>query len=395
VTERCDVLVVGAGPAGATAAIALRRHRPEWRVVLLDRADFPRDKACGDGVAPHAFEELALLGVHGVEGDAPPVHNLRLRAPDGTTAHGRSARPNRVIRRVELDARLVDAAVAAGAELHRHRVRDVQARSDGVEVDGRWHAPWLVAADGATSVVRARIGVAPAAPRHRAIAARAYGPAGPAHVEQRIDMVAAAWPSYAWSFPLGDGTANVGYGMRLTGLRSSAAGPTARQQLLDRIADAADGAYDPATVAIHPLPFSTGRPRPDHGRVLLVGDAAGLINPLTGEGIFYAIASGRMAGVALARAGDRGAAGPLYRAMLRRRFGRHFATTALLARLLDVPAVFPVAVAAARDPRVYDDVAEIGLGEGVLTPRLVAALLREGAVAARRAAVSRRSAAGP
>jgi geranylgeranyl reductase family protein len=371
--ERCDALVVGAGPAGAAAAIALRRYRPDWRVVLLDRADFPRDKACGDAIAAHAFDELARIGVHGVEGDAPPVPDLRLRAPDGTTVLGRGGRVNRVIRRVDFDARLVTHATAAGAELHRHRLRDLQVGRDAVVVDGRWRAPWLVAADGATSVVRRRLGIPPAGDRHRAVAVRAYGPAAPGQHEQRIDMVAEGWPSYAWSFPLGDGQANVGYGMRV-----SALGAHGRRALLARLADAADAEPDLATVAIHPLPLSTGRPRPDHGRVLLVGDAAGLINPLTGEGIFYAVASGRMAAAALARAGPGrgGRPGPLYRRMLRRRFGRHFATTALLARLLDEPRLFPAAVTAARDPRVFADLAEIGLGEGVLTPRLARAVLR-------------------
>ncbi|WP_370324443.1 NAD(P)/FAD-dependent oxidoreductase [Euzebya sp.] len=371
--ERADLVVVGAGPAGATAAITARRLRPGWRVVMIDRAAFPRDKACGDAIAWHAFAELARIGVTGVEGDAPPVDTLELTTPTGERARGTGRRANRVIPRTTFDARLVDHAVAAGVELVHHRVRDLTVDVDRVVVDGRFAAPHLIAADGATSVVRRRLGVPPAADRHRAVAARAYAPAEPGQSHQRIDVAGTGWPAYAWSFPLGDGRANVGFGMRVDAARDRLDGRV-RRTLEEGTRAAAAGPLEPGSLAVHPLPLSTGRPRPDHGRVLLVGDAAGLINPLTGEGIFYAVASGRMAATALALAPD--APGPLYRRMIRRRFGRHFATTAALARLLDLPAAMSVAMAAAQDPAVYDDIAEIGLGEGVLTPRLVWALTR-------------------
>lgn len=366
--QRVDAIVVGAGPAGATAAIALRRFNPGWQVVLVDRAAFPRDKSCGDAVAVHAFDELARLGITGVEGDAAPVDELRLTAPDGSGVVGRSRRPNRIIPRTVFDARLVRHAVDVGAELVRHRVRRLEVGPGSVTVDGRWSAPWLVAADGANSVVRRHLGVPTAEDRHRAVAVRAYAAAEPNQTHQRIDMVAQAWPSYAWSFPLGGGRANIGYGMRLSGMEGHG-----RQALLDGLHLVAEPPFD--DIAIHPLPLSTGRPRPDHGRVLLTGDAAGLINPLTGEGIFYAIASGRMAAIAISRQPSHGA-GELYGRMLRRRFGRHFATTSSLARLLDIPEMFPIAIEAVRSPEVYDDLAEIGLGEGAMTPRLARSVLR-------------------
>lgn len=378
--QHVDAIVVGAGPAGATAAITLRRFNPDRRVVMLDRSTFPRDKACGDAIASHAFAELARLGVTDVEGDAPPIDELHLTGPDGTFVSGRCAHPNRVIRRTVFDARLVDHAVDAGVELVHHRVRDVAVGDDRVTVDGRWSAPWLVAADGANSVLHRHLRVSQPAPRHRAIAVRAYADAAPDQIHQRIDMVGTAWPSYAWSFPLGDGRANVGYGTR-----TSAVPEHGRRLLHDGLQRIADGRWDhPRT---HPLPLSTGRPRPDHGRVLLAGDAAGLINPLTGEGIFYAIASGRMAGLAITR-GWAGDADRWYHRMLRRRFGRHFATTSLLARLLDLRPLTPVVIRALHDPGAFTDLAEIGLGEGTATARLATAIVRSATAVQSRAKTS-------
>lgn len=368
--ERCDAIVVGAGPAGASAAITLRRFRPEWRVALLDRSDFPRDKACGDGIAGDAFDELARIGVHGVEGDAPEIWDLHLTGPNGAMVVGRGRKSNRVIRRIVFDARLVDAAIDAGARLHRHHVRQVDVADRMVTVDGAFTAPVLIAADGANSVIRRRLGIAPPADRHRALAVRAYADAADGQDAQYIDMIGEGWPSYAWSFPLEDGKANIGYGRRLTGLDGHA-----RDALLANLQHLAAGPADPNSIAMHPLPLSTGRPRPDHGRVLLTGDAAGLINPLTGEGIFYAIASGRMAAIAALRSSE---PGRMYRSMMRRRFSRHFATTSVLARLLDHPAMFSLGIDAVCDPRAFADLADIGLGEGVMTPHLLGSLLRAG-----------------
>lgn len=374
VPERCDLVVVGAGPAGAAAATAFLRRAPGAHVVLLDRAAFPRDKVCGDAIAAHAFEELARIGVHDAEGDAEPVWDLRLLAPDGSVVVGRCARPNRIIPREVFDARLVAAAVAAGADLVQHRVRQVAVDPWGVTVDDRWRAPVLVAADGASSVVRQRLGIPGPSGRHRAVAVRAYatsGHTGDDAAAQHIEFLAEGWPAYAWSFPLGEGRANIGYGLRTSALEGDG-----RAVLHGRLAAALPGAVvEQATLRVHPLPLSSGRPVPGCGRVLLAGDAAGLINPLTGEGIFYAIASGRLAAVAADWAGRTGALpGDRYTALLARRFGRHFATTSVLARLLDRRRLLPTAIAAARDPAVFVDVAEIGLGEGTLTPRVVRAL---------------------
>ena len=344
----------------------------------------------GDAIAAHAFDELARMGVTGIEQGWPPVGALHLVGPDGSEVTGRAARPNRVIPRETFDTELVDRATALGANLLTERVRTVVRSRGRFIVNGHHRAPALIAADGANSVVRRQVKVwsagrrrpwrggkvAPPAghSRHQAIAIRAYastprheGPSGPG--TQHIEFLAQGWPAYAWSFPLPDGRANVGYG-----LRTSEMGSGGRPELLRRLQQALPEAQiDADSVAGHPLPFSTGRPPATQGGVLFVGDAAGLINPLTGEGIFYAIASGRMAARAVTLAARPPAA--LYRAMLRRRFGAHFATTGALARLLDIQGLMPLVIRAGRDPGAFRDLTEIGLGEGRVTLRLLRAAI--------------------
>ncbi|WP_240675099.1 geranylgeranyl reductase family protein [Cellulomonas endophytica] len=370
VGEEWDVVVVGAGPAGATAALAALRERPGARVLLLDRYDFPRDKACGDGVAPHTLDVLAGLGVTGLLDDRVPVPDLHLDAgPVAVT--GTMARPALVVPRAALDARLVAAAVAAGATLRRHRVRTVATTPDGVVLDGVVRARVVVAADGVHSAVRRAVGGGPSG--RTALALRGYAPTRREdRGRQVIRFGGGRGLGYAWAFDRGDGLANVGYGETL----DPRGGPVpTRAHLLERLDALLPGAADGATGwrAAH-LPLTPARLPHPRGRVLLAGDAAALVNPLSGEGIYYAVASGALAGrVAAAPPPDPGAT---YGRALRRLLGRHSATTAGLARLVDVPGVLPAAVRAARrDPRVFDALVETALGPGVPGPRVLGGVL--------------------
>ncbi|WP_433051011.1 geranylgeranyl reductase family protein [Dactylosporangium sp. CS-033363] len=364
--DRYDVVVVGAGPAGSAAALAARSKGAS--VLMLDKADFPRDKPCGDGIAPHALDVVEEFGVDTLAAGFAPVPALRLAGPGGAEVARPHARPAHTIPRVVFDDRLVKAAVAAGAELRRHAVRTVEDRGDHVLVDGAIRAGAVIGADGAYSLIRKTLGHAPNGPGHLALAIRGYVHAPGLAPEQRIITTESGWPAYAWAFPIGDGRANIGYGEVLRGR------PLTRARLLDRLAELLPDVDTAAATELraHHLPLSTHRPPPGRGRLLLAGDALSLINPFTGEGIFYAVLSGALAGAAAAHGGD--PAGR-YRRALRARLGRHLRHSRVAAALSQRRWIVDAAVRAARkDQRVFDDLIELGLGDGRLTPHTLTAI---------------------
>jgi len=371
-----DVAIVGAGPAGAAAAIGALVARPDLSVVLLDRAEFPRDKPCGDGIAPHALDLLADHGVTGLLDDWAPVHRLRLER-GGTSASRRMQRPARVVPRRVFDARLLEAALAHGAELRVHRVRGVDASSDGVRLDDALTAGVVVGADGAHSVVAGAVGRPVSG--GTAFALRGYAPTPPERTgEQVIVFGDTRQPSYAWSFDRGDGWANVGYGELLGASRSAGRPPPSRQLLLDQLDRLLPGSTDGGHEwRGHHLPLTSPRWRPAAGRVLLAGDAASLVNPLTGEGIYYAVLTGLLAGRSAAAAVGEGApssAGARYAAAVAP-LRRHLRHTALSARLSTAGRVLDAGLgAAARDQGVFDGLVELGLARGTLDRRLVTGL---------------------
>ena len=377
-----DLVVVGAGPAGTSAALGALRADPRLRVLLLDREDFPRDKSCGDGIAPHAIDALATVGAHDVTRGWSPLRDFEL-ARGSARVRRPMARQVWVIPRRVLDARLVEHAIRAGAELRRHRVREVQVTPGGVVIDGAITGRVVVAADGAHSAVRTAIGLRPS-PR-RALAIRGYAPtAVSGRGKQVIVYGDRRQPSYAWAFDRGDGLANVGYGELLDTRAGAAGDPPSRALLLDELERLLPGTVHGSQAGgrwrAHHLPLSQWRWQQPDGPVLLAGDAAGLINPMTGEGIYYAVASGISAGRTAARAvldGTPGQAGAQHRRSVRALLGRHLRHTFATSRLASLPPVLEAGVhAAARDQAVFDDLVEIGLGQGLVTPRLARGLLR-------------------
>lgn len=381
-----DLAIVGAGPAGAATAIGALRVDPRIRVVLLDRAEFPRDKSCGDGIAPQVIDLLDGVGVTGIVDDRIPVPRLRLDR--GSLGVDRwMARPTWVIPRTVFDRRLVDAAQAAGATLLRHRVRDVE-HGPPMMLDGTFEARTVVGADGAHSSVRRALGIAPGP---MAVAIRGYSttPSNRSNA-QVIAFDTARQPAYAWSFDRGDGLSNVGYGILL-----DRQDPPSKAQMLERLDTLLPGATDGGSGwKGHQLPLSAGRWRPPGGPVMLVGDAAGLVNPMTGEGIYYAVATGLAAGRAAAEAlaaGDPATAGARYASATRPLLAghlRHIAAAAWLCRHGDV--IDAGLRASAADQRVFDDLVELGLARGRITTAMARGLGRELARATRARHLPRR-----
>jgi flavin-dependent dehydrogenase len=145
---------------------------------------------------------------------------------------------------------------------------------------------------------------------------------------------------------------------------------------------------EPEQLRAHRLPLSTGRPPQPDGRVLLAGDAASLINPLTGEGIFYAVLSGAFAGAAAAHGA---AAGTVLRRALAARLGTHLRHSSAASRLSSRPWLMDAAFgAAAADQRVFDEVVALGLADGRLSPRTLRTAMRSASRTAMRSATQRR-----
>jgi geranylgeranyl reductase family protein len=310
----CDAVVVGGGPAGAAAAARLAARG--FMTILVDRATFPRDKVCGDFVGPAALADLADLGVTGTEAfgatntigdcalyvDGDQLGALAIPQVDGLPAYGR------VIPRRRLDAWVLDAARHAGATvLDGRKATAVQQASGAVTIHGHSAAgPWqlrtrlLIGADGSNSIIARALRGRPPPRQDRIVAVRAYfdDVAGPAD-RADICLCSDSFPGYSWLFPCGGGQANVGVGMVVSTYPQT--GRNLRELLLRLIAEDPSMRHRLGGARIRGkilgCPLTTYNPRlPLVGdRIMLLGDAAGLINPLNGEGIQYALHSARWA----------------------------------------------------------------------------------------------------
>ena len=368
-----DVIVVGAGPAGSAAAIGALQADPSLRVALLDRSDFPRDKACGDGIAPHVLDLLDEAGVTDVVDGCEPVPRLSLRR-GSLRVDAPMARSTWVIPRTVFDDRLVTAARRAGAVFLRCLVHQLDV-GPTITVNDTHTGRVVVGADGAHSVVRRVIGVRTGP---MAVALRGYTPTPRSRAGRQVIVFdTKRQPAYAWSFDRGDGWSNVGYGALL----DQRTRPT-KATLLGRLESLLPGAADGAVCwRGHHLPLSSGRWAPPSGPVLLAGDAAELVNPMTGEGIYYAVATGLAAGRAAAAAitwDNPSSAGSRYAAVTTPLLGTHLRHVQLAARLCRHGVVLDAGLrASARDRQVFDDLVELGLARGRLTATVVGGLMHE------------------
>jgi geranylgeranyl reductase family protein len=295
--ERFDVLVVGAGPAGAATAIHLARAGAG--VLLVDKASFPRDKPCGGGLTGRALKHIPCAVDPVVE---HVVDRLVVRVGYGSKLARRS--PSKLIamtQRRRLDRHLAEQAVAAGADFRDGTaVTEIQMTDEAVGAqvgESPVVASFLVGADGANGVVAKASGLGDGIVRGVALegnvawGALARSPyAGTAWVELGIVP-----GGYGWVFPKGD-HANLGVGGWMT------EGPNLRAHL-DRLARA--HGVDPTaleSVRGHRLPMRVVGAPAASGRVLLVGDAAGLVDPLSGDGMYEAFVSARLAADAIVAA---------------------------------------------------------------------------------------------
>ena len=295
-------MIVGAGPAGCAAAAAALTQNRNTRVLLVDRQRFPRDKACGDGIAAEVLDVLDSLrfDIGAVVDGYPSIGALRLTAPGGAVAERTMARVVHTIPRKIFDARLIDDVLARGAVFEQRTVRSVCQQGDDVVIDGTHWARAVIGADGAESFARRTTVRGNNRPANRGAGHPGIRAGTTRAAREPVDhMSGHRWPAYAWSFPIGDGTANVGYGEML------ADEPVTRGVMMQRLAALLPGVGQPDRLRAHRLPLSPGRPRVADGRIMLAGDAMSLINPLSGEGILSPLLSGALAGYAAAQGARR------------------------------------------------------------------------------------------
>ncbi|MGZ5291608.1 MAG: geranylgeranyl reductase family protein [Actinomycetota bacterium] len=358
-----DVLIVGAGPGGATAAYHLARHGVD--TIVVDKAGFPREKVCGDGLSPRAVAQVRKMGI---DTDDP-----RFERHEGLRIYSRRTvlelpwptledfpGYGLTMTRASFDELLVRRAEKAGAGLRERtealspamtdgwvtgaRVRDLE-RDREVDVRARF----VIAADGASSRFAGQAGVRRDPSKPLGIAARRY---------YRIDRHPGPWlevwmdlwegdammPGYGWLFALADGSINLGAGL-LNTFRDFK--DVSAQRVFDAFWrmlppdwDVHEGTADGGVLS-GPLPMGMSRVPTCVPGMLVVGDAAGLVNPFNGEGIAYAMESGELAAELIHEALVLGRPGlaHVYPTILRERYGRYFRIGSNFVRAIGHPTV--------------------------------------------------------
>lgn len=390
-----DIAVVGAGPAGSIAAYAAAERG--LKVALIDRQTFLRDKPCGDGIGPEAVRIMRRLGLDEIFDGRTPIQAVTIFGPTGMRS--KSAVPNiggkathgYVIPRVEFDNHLFRRAIKAGAEdFSGKRYLSMSDAGDARvielrDLDGTCQtmvARLVIGADGAYSAVRKSLSEFNKRPtakqKYMGLAMRAYaesddfqpgGEIGPSIV---FEFDREILPSYGWVFPIGEGKVNIGVGGPLIELQRRGVG---LKQLLtsftSRLMERGIEIDKIHGQRAHHLPSVAGMPPLAYKRAALIGDAASMINPTSGEGIGYAVTAAVQLVDLLPPKLDNGralsAALAQFEHRFRRRYRMHFLSSRLTIKLLQRPMWSTMLVNAMQeDPRILSDAVDMLFGFGTL-----------------------------
>jgi geranylgeranyl reductase family protein len=320
--EEYDVIVLGGGPAGSSTAAFLAKAGK--KVLLLDRAKFPRDKTCGDGISGRSVRVMRELGVLDDFKDAEhmDMFGVTFSSPNGNLApisskkEGNNDPPGFVCRREVFDnvlfqfakklvARTIEGFIATDLIMEGDRVLGVKGKFEGKELEFRARA--LVGADGAGGITARKLGAYNSDENHQCAAIRCYYDNVDGMIDQiELHFVEGVLPGYFWIFPLPDKKANVGIGMLVKDMKKKKVNlqkimfetieknPMFRERFKNakRITD----------VKSWLLPLGSKRVKLVGNGYVLVGDAASLIDPFTGEGIGNALTSGKHAARAILKA---------------------------------------------------------------------------------------------
>ena len=401
--EKYDLIVVGAGPAGSSTAY--HAARSGFDVLLLDRQEFPRDKPCGDGLMPHAASEVALMGLgdwldepHHGKSSGFTIHTQTARLHQGVppTLHGPHGY---VIKREETDAKFLQRATEAGAEFRSGvratgLLRDSTGAVTGVEtVKGgeqlRFGAPLVVAADGVGGFAADGMKA-----HQNAVARRQYfkGVDGPdkehAHLFITEDLNKDG-AGYGWVFYFGDGSANVGAGVSTKSLEKTGRNLKdyfdrfLEEPVLARWLQNAEPEEPPKSWSLKMGMWGAKR----HAQgLLMVGDAGSMIHPISGEGVGYALESGRLAASWVHEAHVRKdfSASLLHgyeKQLKRQRAKEHLSGHALVNLIPNLEMMEPLFKACEKDPEARKTLIEVFTGDAPIYgflkhPKMLATALR-------------------
>ncbi len=392
-----DVVIIGAGPSGSNEAISYKKLNPDLKIALVDKAIFPRDKSCGDAFGPGVISALKRFGnEHILEGE-PEVVSTTLFGPKNIGIQNYIPEVKNkedsivyVIPRLDLDNRILNLAKEEEVETfegYRFSNFFINEESVSVEIENEekekyiLDAKLLVGADGANSRVRKSLNLKQNSDWNKAIAIRAYIDS-PNYLEifkertLMFEINVSAIKGYAWAFPSKGNLLNIGIGVPLSVFKKE---KMDIKNLLDEFVKTLESrgviVENLRMEKSFMLPFASSRPKLAHNRVALIGDAGSMINPMSGEGIFYGMEAGFLLAnethqlinesASMLNTGIR-----KYEKVFNKRFGKHFLSCSLARLVFQSPFMTKRLLnIASLDQHTIDFVVELLFDEANLTTK--------------------------
>tara|TARA_Y100000813_G_scaffold191996_1_gene169602 strand:- start:38 stop:1303 length:1266 start_codon:yes stop_codon:yes gene_type:complete len=393
-TTLYDVLIIGAGPSGSNAAISYKNLNPNLKVGLIDKSIFPRDKSCGDAIGPGVISALKRFNNQHILDNEPQVVSTTLYGPENIGIQNYIPEVKNkedsivyVIPRIDLDNRILNLAKDLDVDVFEgYSFVSFEKDSDNklvVEIKNgdnitKLGAKILVGADGANSRVRKQLNVNTNSDWHKAIAIRAYIDS-PNYLEifkertLMFEINVSAEKGYAWAFPSKGNLLNIGIGVPLNIFKKEKLDINVLlQDFITQLTNRGVVVENIRDEKSYLLPFASSRPKFKNDiNVALIGDASSMINPMSGEGIFYGMEAGYLLAKNTYNLIDspdltKGIAD--YEKAFSKRFRKHYLSCALARLLLQSPFMTKrLLKVASNDQNTIDFVVELLFDEAYLT----------------------------